>query len=532
MTKNSLKSSIQRALDCFPESILLEDDYGSWTGNQLSTHIKDLVRTIKKYSLPHARVGICFPNSAAQGIAFIACILAERVPVMINSVDIMESKLDWVRFAKLNFVIVSEDLSEKVDAIRLVLKPDGYVKDIQGRGDVMAELDQVLFMPPLGTGVVLFTSGSTGEPKEVYVPEKGMLKSIFDLINKFNLSTKTVASIVLPVCHSMALNTQFLPTFVVGGRSRFYNIRLSMNKIFRGFLKDQSTFVALIGEIVRTCWEERKMRNLPACEQVTQVQLAGGVISAKHLEMTRELFPNAVIHKGYGLTEAIRVTMISSQDSKFFTTAVGKPMSFLDVEIRDEGGNKLTSGQMGQIFVKGDSVMLGLRALSSMDTKLMSRHTHLPTGDLGMIDADGYLHVTGRLDSLFKINGKRVAGAEIEKLALESSPKFRFAKAVLVSNEDDERSRIILFIELDRASWKDGALNLDAQTQLDLAERLKRLSVPPKEIIFTPHIPRTSNGKLNLPMLKQIWKIQSFHPIEKKIPANLKLFSMNEGVLA
>lgn len=532
MLKTSLKSFVQNALESYQENILLEDDQASWSGRELSSHLLDVIKIIRKNSLPQSRVGICFHNSVAQGIAVIACILADRVPVMINCVDILESKLDWIRHAKLNFVIVSEDLSEKISTVHLVLNEKGLIKEVVGKASIIAELDQVLFMPPLGTGVVLFTSGSTGEPKEVYVPEKGMLKSIHDLINKFNLSSKTVASITLPVCHSMALNTQFLPTFMVGGKSRFYNIRLSMNKVFRNMLKDKSTFVSLIGEVVRTCWEEKKQRILTPALDVAHVQLAGGLITAKHLDMTKELFPNAIIHKGYGLTEAIRVTMISSQDKNFSTTAVGKPMSFLDVVIKDEAGFELKSGKLGQIFVRGDSVMLGLRSLTSMETKLVSRKHYLPTGDLGYVDEMGYLHVTGRLDSLFKINGKRVAGAEIEKMALESSPRFRFAKAILVSNEDDDRHRIILFIELDRASWKDGALNLDEETQQLLAQRMKMLSVPPKEIIFTPHIPRTSNGKLNLPKLKQIWKIQSFHPIEKKIPANLNLFSINEGLFA
>ncbi|MGZ3743092.1 MAG: class I adenylate-forming enzyme family protein [Pseudobdellovibrionaceae bacterium] len=527
---NTLKSHILSTLHRFPKNVLLEDDLNSWTGEQLSTHLQSIVTRIEVQSLPHARVGVCFHNSASQAIAILAILLADRVPVMINSVDLLESKIDWIHHAKLNFGLVSEDFAHKIDIPHLVINDQGYPTVLIGKTNVSAEVEQVLHMPPLGTGLVLFTSGSTGEMKEVYIPALGILKTIEELIKKFNLTEKTVATVILPVCHSMALNTQFLPTFMVGGKCHFYNLRLSMNRVYRGFLRDNSTFVALIGEIVRTCWEERRLKKLPACEKVEHVQIAGGLISLKHLEMTRELFPNAVIHKGYGLTESIRVTMISSEDEKFHSTAVGKALSFLELQIRNEQGQVLPAGQYGEIYVKGDSVMLGLRSLTSSTSRLVARDEYLATGDLGMMDEEGYLHVTGRLDSLFKINGRRVFGVEIEKVALEAYEKFRFAKAILVSDEDRDRSRIVLFIELDRSCWVNNVLHLDAEIQDRLAQRMKMLSIPPKEIIFARHIPRTSNGKLNLPMLKQIWRIQSVRPIEKTISANLNLFSIDEEV--
>lgn len=520
---------IQKALSDFPNNILLEDNHSSWTGRQLEDHLPSIIKRINQHTLFASRVGICFHNSASMGIAILATHLSGRVPVMINSVDLVEGKIDWIRKAKLNFVITSDELANLIKVPHLVLTHQGMEKELVGRTSIMAELDQVLFMPPKGTGVVLFTSGSTGEPKEVYVPEQGILSSLKELKTKFDCSEKTVAYIILPVCHSMALNTQFYPTFVNGGKSCFSNIRLCMNKVFRNILSERVTFISMIGEIVRTCWEEKKQRGLPACEQVSHVQLAGGMISQKHLEMTRELFPNAIIYKGYGLTEAIRVTMISSQENHFYSSAVGKPMPFLDIEIRNEKGEKLPPGQLGQIFVKGDSVMLGLRSLSSMEMRIIEPQHMMATGDIGMIDQEGYLHVTGRIDSLFKINGKRVAGAEIEKMALESSAQFRFAKALLITEEESSRSRIVLFIELDRASWKDGSLSLDIETQQHLSQRMKQLSVPPKEIIFTPHIPRTSNGKLNIPALKKIWGIQTMlQPVEKKVSVNLNLFSISE----
>jgi acyl-coenzyme A synthetase/AMP-(fatty) acid ligase len=474
-------------------------------------------------------VGICFDNSSVQAIAILATLLAGRVPVMINSVDLFEARLDWIHHAKLTYVIVSEDLADRVQVPRLVMNSKGGMISVAPPQAVRGSNDAG-FLPPLGTGVILFTSGSTGEPKEIYIPETGILRTIDNLKKTFSLNDETIASVTLPMCHSMALNTQFFPAFLVGGKSRFYNLRLQINKVFRGFLRDQSTFVALIGEIVRTAWEERRRKGLPACESVEHVQLAGGLITPLHLEMTRELFPNALIHKGYGLTEAIRVTMISSENPLFAGTAVGQPLPFLELQIRSETGDVLSAGQYGEVYVRGESVMLGMRSLTSDHIRLTKASDFLPTGDLGMLDQNGYLHVSGRLDSLFKINGRRVSGVEIEKVALASDEHFRFAKAILVADEDRGRSRIILFVELDRSSWQNGMLHLAPEIQERLAERMRQLSVPPREIIFIKQIPRTSNGKLNLPQLKRIWMLRSMRPIEKVTHLNFKLFSVDEEV--
>ena len=84
---------IQKALSDFPNNILLEDNHSTWTGQELEAHLPLIVKRITQQTLFASRVGICFHNSASLGIAILATHLAGRIPVMINSVDLVEGKI-------------------------------------------------------------------------------------------------------------------------------------------------------------------------------------------------------------------------------------------------------------------------------------------------------------------------------------------------------------------------------------------------------------------------------------------------------
>ena len=172
-------------------------------------------------------------------------------------------------------------------------------------------------LPHPETGIILFTSGSLGEPKAVQLGRTGLLYLVDSLIEYFQLGRETQATITLPIFHTMALNTQFFPTFLAGGVCEFINTELSMGKLYRHISNSNGNFIALIGDMLKFCLEEKQKRNLTPAYNVQNIQLSGGITRQEHLEWASELFPNARIHKGFGLTECIRISMISSLSAKF-----------------------------------------------------------------------------------------------------------------------------------------------------------------------------------------------------------------------
>ncbi|MEM1155822.1 MAG: class I adenylate-forming enzyme family protein, partial [Pseudomonadota bacterium] len=398
----SLTNKLQLSLQAHSAEVLMtqgQDD--DWRGADILSCCNAIESALDRLCPPGAYVGISFPEGAVQGIAIIGTIISGRVPVICNQADMLNNQDTWVARSQCStFLLSGIDLPQTVNSVELDER--GLVASLSGQ-----MIDAIVPTRSEETAHVIFTSGSTGNPRGVLVPSQGLLETSDFLIKYFGLSERTSAAVVLPIFHSMALNTQFFPTLLVGGRCDFMNSRLSLGRIYRRILARESSFLSMIGEVLSLCWEEKERRNLAPATSVTDIQLAGGLITSRHLEMASVLFPNATLHKGYGLTEAIRVTMIPSTDQKFYSSSVGTPLPFVDVQIRDDEGSTISTDEIGEIFVKGPNVYLGSTGPGLYP---VGEDGYLPTGDFGQWTDNGHLVIKGRKDSVMKVNGHRISG--------------------------------------------------------------------------------------------------------------------------
>jgi long-chain acyl-CoA synthetase len=502
---------------------LLSDDNIAWNGTETLSKIARLRDAIDEHAGTGDFIAIAFPNSAVQALAVVAVIASGRVPVMLSYSDFTVDPVEWTRRARASLVLAAgpfENFGE-IPATCLFLSPQGEPRLARTPAATPA-----LPAAEPGTALVLFTSGSTGTPKGVFVPSEGLLATVDFLIPYFGLDESSVAPVMLPICHSMALNTQFLPTLLAGGRSHFVNSRLSLNRLYRTILERRGTLVSLIGETLHICWDEWNRRKLPAAVDVRHVQLAGGLISSRHLEMARELFPNAIVHKGYGLTEAIRATMIDQRDEAFTTAAVGKPLPFVQVEVRDDFGAAVTAaGARGEIHVKGPNVMLGgFEHKAKLDER-----GFLATGDLGAWNERGQLCALGRKDGLLRVNGRWFSSFEVEKAVLESSSSILNAKCLSILDGRREGTKVVLLVEIPPDLQNHFLCHEIARVRSELSEQLRRLPHFPKEIVIIDRFPRTSNGKLAVSKLAELYQSSRKDLLSERPDSPLRFFHVIEA---
>jgi acyl-CoA synthetase (AMP-forming)/AMP-acid ligase II len=209
--------------------------------------------------------------------------------------------------------------------------------------------------------------------------------------------------------------------------------------------------------------------------------------------MLKDVFPGARIYSMYGLTECKRCTYLPPQDLERKPGSVGIAIPNTELWIVDEHGQKVGPGVVGQLVIRGATVMKGYWEKPEATAKKLKPgplpgEMVLHTGDFCRLDEDGYLYFVGRMDDVIKSRGEKVAPAEIEAV-LRSMPGV--LEAAVVGVPDAVLGHAIkAFVVLDHdAETTPSALRAACR------ERLEPFMVP-RTIELVDALPRTANGKV------------------------------------
>jgi len=494
-----LSARIFHIIQTYQDKILLSDRTANYSGADIHAFIRKIKQFITTLSRRRSRIGVLIPNSAIAAMAILAVIALGRIPVILNPSTRRKHMEELLPKYNLDFLIVAKAAYPELDSpcsfIYLHLNMKGDEIEVKER-----PITKLPDLPHESTAIILYTSGTIGEQKGVQLSNRGIIYTIDFLIGYFGLNESTVSTCILPLSHTMGLNTQFFPTFFAGGNSAFYEASLNLGKIYRLIIISKSTFVGFITEFLQLCYEEKTRRNLAPAEKVQHVQIAGGVIRDDHLQKAMDLFPNAIIHKGYGQTEAIRVSMINNRDSRFFQDTAGHLLPGQKVEIRDEEGNILPENTLGELYITGPNIMLGYENRKDSPIK----NGFLRSGDLGSMTSDGLLMIHGRHDSIFKVNGVCVSGKEIENAVRSAAPPIRDVKCLPMECKGGVRP--ILFVELLSDLTEDVLDFLKKEFRPVMKKMLKSSFKIPGEVYCMKSFPRTYNGKIRNGELINLYK--------------------------
>lgn len=295
-----------------------------------------------------------------------------------------------------------------------------------------------------------------------------------------------------------------LPLFHVGGlailfRSVIYGIPVVLHESFdaaavnRAIDEEGVTIVSLVPTMLTRLLEERGGRPLPA--HLRCLLVGGGPLATSLLEECgRRRWPVAPT---YGLTEAAsQVATLAPEDAARKLGSAGKPLFPTQVRIGGEGGKEAPPGVPGEILVRGPTVTPGYFR-RPRDSAEALRGGWLHTGDIGYLDADGYLYVLDRRDDLIVSGGENVYPAEVEEV-LRAHPDV--ADAAVVGVPDDSWGQMVVAAVVLREPARTSEEALLAFCR----ERLAPYKVP-KELRFVTALPRNAAGKLLRWELRQGW---------------------------
>ncbi|HET9654089.1 MAG TPA: AMP-binding protein [Kineosporiaceae bacterium] len=366
--------------------------------------------------------------------------------------------------------------------------------------DACLSADGPVYWPPPqeqdldADAALMFTSGTTATPRAVRTTHRNIQASTAGITAYLGLTDADRMLVVLPFhyCYGASLLHTHLR---VGARLVLCNsfvypekaVDLLEREECTGLAGVPSTFMMLLRLGSFTS------RPLPALRQLQQ---AGGKLAEPLIQELVAAKPHAQVFVMYGQTEGTsRLSYLPPQLLAGKPGSIGRGMPGVELAVLDERGEPVPPGVRGEIYARGDTISPGyFRDPEGTAEKFTPRG--LRTGDIGLVDEDGYVSVVDRVGDFIKSWGNRVSSAEIEACALRH-PELVAAAAVGVPDPLAGET-VALFVEARPGSTLSGEQLLDS-----MARGLPTYMVP-KQVVFVERMPLNANGKIVKAALREL----------------------------
>ena len=275
-------------------------------------------------------------------------------------------------------------------------------------------------MPP-ETAVVLFTSGSTGEPKGVMLSGENLSVNVRDICAYFPISQEDTLLIARPLYHSSVLTGEFLAALWTGAGIVFSSEPFQPQGILNRLRQHRVTVLGGTPTLLSALARFVRQREGLAVRLLT---MSGECMTEGMARAIRAGFPDAAVYCGYGLSEASpRVAYLPPELFDVCPTVTGLPLANVQVRLMRNGKPTWREKETGELWVRGKNVMLGYFD-DPARTEAVLRDGWLRTGDLAFWNPDGLLTVRGRSDDMILRAGMNIYPAEVEN-ALSGDPRVR-----------------------------------------------------------------------------------------------------------
>ncbi len=445
--------------------------------------------------LPGPHIGIMLPACNAVYLLILACQLCGKVPVMINWTLGPRYLEAMVRIGELNQVLSSwkfldqlhnVDLSgvdERLVLIEELVKGLSVSKLLRAKVLARCQPSTILrkYSKQMDTAVILFTSGTEGEPKAVPLSHKNILSNHRAAFEVASFQRDTILISALPPFHSFGFSITGLLPLLTGIRVVFYPKPMDYSSMVALIAKWKVTLLASTPMFIKGIIQSANAESL----KTIQCFISGGDKLPNDLEASiKSLLPHARLGEGYGVTECSPV--ISLTPLSGISRGVGRPLPNVDVMlVNPDSFEPVATGKEGLLIIAGESVFYGYYHLNSdfAFVEIGGKKWYI-SGDIAFFDADGFLFLSGRLKRFVKIAGEMLSLASIE-LALNETFDDHLegecpALALSATERPGEKTVLCLFtrLPLDLKSVNE-AIRLKGFSNLAKITEVKRVNLIP-----------------------------------------------------
>ena len=338
---------------------------------------------------------------------------------------------------------------------------------------------------------IIYTSGSTGDPKGVMLTHRNMLTAATSITTYLENIEDDIILGVLPLAFDYGLY-QMIMAFRVGARLLLERSFTYPAQVLGAVVEEGVTGFPGVPTIFAIL-AELKNCNSYDFSRIRYVTNTAAALPVKHITMLKDIFPTAKIFSMYGLTECKRCTYLPPKDIDRKPTSVGIAIPNTEMWIVDENDSRLGPNEVGQLVIRGATVMKGYWEKPEATAKKLRpgpipNEQVLYTGDYCKLDDEGYLYFVGRMDDIIKSRGEKVAPKEVENALMN----IHGVKEVAVIGVPDDLlgQAVKAFVVLER-----GVTFSEKDLQKECQKRLESFMVP-KHIAFVEELPKTTTGKI------------------------------------
>ena len=461
-----------------PQHLAIIDDHGRYTYQQLAAMVAGLGFYLSMKS-QKPRVGLMLPPGAGFVASFYGTLLAGKTVVPIN------------------YLLGEKEIGHIItdSGIDTIVTIPFFAGRLQNLPLNVIDLSKLPQNPPAikphfpspaadDVAVLLYTSGTSGLPKGVLLTYENLQSDVDASIEHAALQHQHTFLGIIPLFHSFGLTAMMLAPIQLGA-TIIYIARFSPVATLHALREHKASLIFGIPSMFAALLRLKDARPQDFAHIYAMIS-GGEPLPSTLREAFKQRF-GVPLFEGYGLSETSPVVSLNTPQVNR-PGSVGRPLPGVEVRIADDDGKPLPEGQIGEVWLKGPMIMKGYHNLPKETGEALTADRFFKTGDLGMLDADGFLHIPGRKKDMIIIAGEKAYPREIEE-ALMTHPAV--AEAAVVGKKDASRGEVIVAFVMP----KEGQTVQADQVRDYARDHLAQWKVP-REVFVVPDLPRSPTGKV------------------------------------
>lgn len=487
-----LVEALLDARNRWPGSPAVDDGHLALDYRKL-TSLAAAMRGIILRETDNEKVGIMLPSSAAFPAVLFGTLWADRIAVPLNFLLGNAEIEAIIDDAGLDVVFTVRPMIERTGqlSVRTVFLENLPLKRKTVTASILP-LPRPPVVHPDDTAVILYTSGTTGMPKGVELTQRNLQSNCVDAIESLGFGQQFRFLNILPPFHVFGLTGNVLVPVFLGG-STYAIPRFSPAAAIRA-IEQQKIAVLLAIPSMYAAMLRTRSGSRESMSSLLFAISGGEPLSDRVRREFEERF-GIVIRQGYGLTETSPIVSACSP-TLWKDGTVGKPIANVRVKLIGPDQQEVQPGEDGEILVHGPGIMKGYYNKPEETRAIIDEDGWLRTGDMGRLDADGFLAITGRVKEMIIVSGENVFPREIEAV-LEDHPAV--LQAAVIGIPDESRGEVpIAFVLCDEHAQVTGS-----ELRTFSRRSLAGFKVP-REVFIRTELPTGPTGKVLKKELHQL----------------------------